>query len=332
MPTAHGAVPLRARIRVVPEDFFVEEDLGFAPSGGGEHSFVSIEKRGANTEGVARQLAAFAGIPAKSVSFAGLKDRHALTRQTFSLHLPGKDDPDWEKFCHPDIRILGFTRHHRKLKRGALAGNRFRIVLREVQGDREQAQFRMQAIAARGVPNYFGEQRFGFDGANVTRASAMFAGRRVQRQEQGMLLSAARSHLFNHVLAQRVIAQSWDQPLDGDVWMLQGTHAIFGPEPINDTLRERVKRGDIHPTGAMWGRGELRSAEQVAQLERDVAERYGDLARGLEAAGLEQERRALRVLLSDWQFNWLDGGNLELRFHLPAGSYATSVLHELCHS
>src|SRR6185503_17769039 len=161
LPFAHGAIPpLTARLRLTHEDFLVEEILGYDADGAGEHLLLWVEKRGANTDWVARELAKFAGVPAVAVGYAGLKDRHAVTRQTFSVQLAGRPDPDWSTFPHAEVTVLAATRHSRKLKRGALRGNRFVLVLREVGGDRAQAESVLQRIATHGVPNYFGEQRF----------------------------------------------------------------------------------------------------------------------------------------------------------------------------
>jgi tRNA pseudouridine13 synthase len=181
------------------------------------------------------------------------------------------------------------------------------------------------------VPNYFGEQRFGRDGDNVANARAMFAGRRVRREQRTLLISAARSELFNRVLAQRVQRACWDSPLDGEVWMLDGSRSVFGPEPFDDALAQRLASFDIHPTGPLWGRGELRTAGDAAQLERDA---LGDeealaLRAGLEAEGLKQERRALRLQPADLAWTWRDDNALELAFALPPGAYATVVLAEL---
>ena len=331
LPYAHGGPPLTGTLRAAPEDFFVDEDLGFAPDGGGEHVLLRVEKRGANTDFVARELAKYADIAPDAVSYAGLKDRHAVTRQTFSLHLPGKrTEPDWQALRHEEFRVLDAQRHSRKLKRGALKGNRFRIVLREVAGDRDVAEARIAAIASGGVPNYFGEQRFGRGGANVERALKMFEGRRVQRHERSLLLSAARSHIFNAALAARIEAGRWRAPLAGEVWMLAGTHSIFGPEPLGDELIRRFGDGDIGLTGPLWGKGALRSADEVAQIETGVVAQHVQLAAGLEANGLNQERRALALRPLDFSVNWLADRDLELAFSLPAGAYATTVLREIC--
>jgi tRNA pseudouridine13 synthase len=321
--------PLAAQLRSTPEDFLVEEILGYEADGEGEHALLWVEKRGANTDWVARELARFAGVPPVAVGYAGLKDRHAVTRQAFSVQLAGKADPDWSAFPHADVKVLAAARHKRKLKRGALRGNRFVLVLRQVEGDRARAEEVLGRIAARGVPNYFGEQRFGRGGGNVEQARAMFAGRRVDRDKRAFLLSAARSHIFNEVLAGRVEREAWDTPLDGEIWSLAGTRSWFGPEPFDATLADRLARGDIHPSGPLWGQGETPARDAAGELENAVAAANADLAEGLAAARMDQERRALRLIPQALRWRWLDADALELAFELPAGAYATVVVREL---
>lgn len=329
LPFACGAAPLTARLRVAPEDFVVEEILGYDTDGAGEHALLWVEKRGANTDWVARELARFAEVPPVNVGYAGLKDRHAVTRQAFSVQLPGRPDPDWSTFPHAEVKVLAATRHGRKLKRGALRGNRFVLTLREVQGEREAAERVLQQIAARGVPNYFGEQRFGREGGNLAQARAMFAGRRMDRDKRSILLSAARSQIFNSVLAARVEQGTWDTALPGEIWSLAGSRSWFGPEAFDDALAGRLAQGDIHPSGPLWGEGEPPSTEVVGALERQVAADHADLAEGLVKARMEQERRALRLMPKDLRWRWLDEATLELAFELPAGAYATVVVREL---
>lgn len=335
-PRAHGAPVLSARIRAVPEDFTVEELDAFQPSGSGEHLLLTIEKRGMNTAYAARLIAQWAGVQEAAIGYAGLKDRHALTRQRFSVHLPKKIAPDTRALDAGDadssdsLRVLDAQWHARKLPRGALAGNRFLLTLRDVQGEPAAIAARLRDIAARGVPNYFGEQRFGHGGGNLDAALAMFAGRRVDRAKRSILLSAARSELFNRVLAARVSAGYWDTPLEGEVWILDGSRSVFGPEPFDDVLAGRLARFDIHPSAPLWGRGDLRSvgaarALEMAALEDDLARA---LRRGLEAAGLRQERRATRLPVRDLDWSFSDGV-MRLAFALPAGTYATVVLDEL---
>lgn len=353
LPRAHGAAVLKAQIRSTPEDFFVEELPGFGPSGEGEHLLLTIEKRGMNTAFAAKRIAQWAGVGEMAIGYAGMKDRHAVTRQRFSVHLPKRIAPDLAGLQDdgaPDdgLRVIEHHWHARKLPRGALAGNRFVLALRELTGDRATVEARLQKIAAHGVPNYFGEQRFGRGGDNIANALAMFGyaspsqnpahpcadyphKRRVRREQRSLLLSAARSELFNRVLAARVVAGNWDQPLEGEVWMLDGSRSVFGPEPFNDTLAQRLAEFDIHPSGPLWGRGELRSRDAAAETE--LAALVGDdaaaLRMGLEHAGLNQERRALRLRPADLSWRWLDDAALELTFALPPGAYATVVLSEL---
>ena len=326
---AFGEAVLRARFRVAPEDFFVEELPAFAPSGEGEHLLLTIEKRGLNTAFVAKRLAQWAGIAEMGVGYAGLKDRHAVTRQRFSVHLPKKVSPDVAALDGDDLKVLEQHWHQRKLPRGALAGNRFVLVLRELVGERPAIEDRLRAILASGVPNYFGEQRFGREAANIEAARRMFAGERVKREQRSILLSAARSALFNAVLAARVARGDWSSGADGDVWMLDGTHSVFGPTDLDETLRERVRAQDVHPTGPMWGLGDLRSSGDVRALEQEATNAFADLRVGLEAAGLKQERRALRMRVPGLEWRWLGDDALELSFELAPGSYATEVLAEL---
>jgi tRNA pseudouridine13 synthase len=330
-PNAFGGPVLRARMRATQDDFRVDELDAFEASGQGEHLLLTIEKRGMNTAFAARKLAQWAGIPEMGVSYAGLKDRHAVTTQRFTVHLPKKIAPDLATLEADDFRVLASTWHARKLPRGALAGNRFVLTLRDVEGERAAIEARLRAIQARGVPNFFGEQRFGRHGDNVAQALAMFNGRRVKREERTLLLSAARSALFNRVLAQRVADDTWDRALDGEVWMLDGSRSVFGPEPFDDALMARLATFDIHPTGPLWGEGELRSAGAARDLE--LAAMADDevvaVRAGLEAARLKQERRALRLRPLQMTWEWPAHDVLRLSFELPPGSYATTVLEQI---
>ena len=332
-PRALGEPVLAARIRVTPEDFRVVELDAFESSGSGEHLLLTVEKRGMNTAFAAKLLAQWAGIDEAGIGYAGLKDRHAVTAQRFSVHLPKKVAPDIAALESDELRVLAHAWHAKKLPRGALAGNRFVLTLRELQGNRDAIESRLQAISARGVPNYFGEQRFGRGGDNIGNALAMFGGRRVAREQRGHLLSAARSQLFNRVLGARVLAGNWDAVLDGEVWMLDGSRSVFGPEPFDDILGARLAAFDIHPTAPLWGSGELRSTGGAAALETAALADAESLAlrAGLEAAGLRQERRAtrLRPQSLEWEWEWREKEALELRFALPPGAYATTVLAEL---
>jgi tRNA pseudouridine13 synthase len=328
-PRAYGDAVLSARFRVAPADFLVEELPAFEASGEGEHLLIEVEKTGLNTAFAAKSLAAWAGIAEMGVGYAGMKDRHAVTRQRFSLHLPKRVAPSLDTLDVTGLRVLSQTWHQRKLPRGALAGNRFTLRLRAVEGDRDAIDARLRAISAGGIANYFGEQRFGHGGGNVAMARRMFAGARVGREQRSIYLSAARSALFNAVLAARIAAGDWNTGREGEVWMLDGTQSVFGPEPMSEVLRERVAGQDIHPTGPMWGMGELRCTGATQALEQAAGAPHADLRAGLESAGLRQERRALRVRVHELSWRREDDEALLLEFALMPGAYATELLTEL---
>jgi len=323
--------PLRsARLRVQPQDFLVEEELPFALTGSGEHLWVRVRKRGLNSEQVAVTLARACGILRRDVGYAGMKDRHAETVQWFSLLLAQRPQTDWRELP-AGIEVLEETRHVRKLKTGGLSGNRFVLMLRDCEGDRDALAGRVDEIRLAGVPNYFGEQRFGRGGDNIERAIAIFRGEppRPARHQRGIYLSAARALIFNEVLGRRVRDASWNRLLDGEAVALDGSHSFFSAERIDAALVERLARHDIHPSGPLWGKGDLPSRGIVRALEEEVATLHQVLATGLAAAGLAQERRALRLVPGDLEVTWQDEATLGLRFKLPAGCFATALLREL---
>ena len=313
-----------------PEDFLVEEELPFTLTGTGEHLWLRIRKRGLNSEQAAVALGRAAGVPRRDVGYAGMKDRHADTIQWFSLLIGQRPTPDWS-VLPVGLEVLEAGRHARKLKTGALSGNRFVVTLRDCAGDIASVMARVEAIRAMGVPNYFGEQRFGRGGENIERALAMFNRElsTFSRHQRGIYLSAARSLIFNEVLARRVQDTSWNSLREGEAIILSGTRSFFLAESIDDELVDRLVRHDIHPSGPLWGKGEPPSRACVRALEEEVAAQHEALAAGLAAAGLEQERRALRVVPRDLQATWSEETTLCLRFGLPAGCYATVLVREL---
>jgi tRNA pseudouridine13 synthase len=311
-PSAYSASGASATLKCLNEDFIVTELPLQLPSGEGEHIWLDIEKNGANTAFVAQQLAAAAGVQAWDVGYAGLKDRYAITRQWFSIYLPVRkasgETPDLTQLQHPEFTVVSQSRHVKKLRPGDLQGNRFRIVLRDVRGEREAIETNLQAVASQGVPNYFGAQRFGFDGGNVEQGRAMLAREiRVRNpKKKGIYLSAVRSFVFNEVLALRIQQGLWGRTLPGDVMDEAG-----------------------RPTGPLWGRGRVITTDQAQALEMSVAERHATLCDGMEHAGLDQARRALVASPADMAWAWLPADQLLLTFTLPAGNYATSVLNEI---
>lgn len=330
-PYAYGGPSGVGNIKVEPDDFIVEEILSFEPEGKGEHVFLHIEKVGENTETIARLLARHAGVRQRDIGYAGLKDRHGRTRQWFSVWLPGKDDPDWSALESEQLKILQSIRHPRKLKRGVLAGNHFNLLIRHWQGDFNITEQQLQQIKHHGFPNYFGEQRFGHQGRNIDKALGLFTGDKVKREQRSIYLSAARSYLFNLILAERVRSKTWNSGLPGDVFNLNQTNSHFQAEVIDQTLQDRLSQGDIHATGMLWGKGDSGVSAEALKLEQAIIAKQPALVDGLLKAGLEQARRSLRVIPDD--FNWqLESDNLRLNFGLPAGSYATTLLREIANT
>jgi len=326
---AYGSPQATGVIRQRVKDFQVQEQLAFTPDGEGSHALLQIRKRHTNTEQLARVLARLAGVHSRDIGYAGLKDRHAETTQWFSVDLAGRQEPDWTSLNDEGVNLLSMTRHRRKLRRGALRENRFIITIRHLDADWRTLTDRLQCIRQGGVPNYFGVQRFGRN--NLAQAADLFAGKiRVRdRHRRGLYLSAARAWLFNQVASERVKAGNWDSALPGDVMMLDGSKSIFPCEVADQKIATRLQDGDIHPTGPLWGCGALGTREVAAQQEREVLATATAWRTGLEAAGLKQQRRALRVIPQALCWNFPAPDILCLRFMLPPGSYATSVLREL---
>lgn len=330
LPHAHGGPLATGTPRARPEDFRVEEVLDFDPEGEGPYLWLRVRKTGANTHWVAERLAALVGCPPDDVGFAGLKDRHAVTTQWFSVRV-GDDSPDWSVLVAEGIEILEQRVHRHKLRRGELDANRFVIRVRDFVAREDDLVARMTGLA-RGVPNYFGVQRFGRDEGNVAAARRMFGGEHVaDRKLRGIYFSAARSALFNEVLARRVRAGHWDTPMEGEQFVDNDNEAVFVSALDERNLR-RLDEGRIHPSGPMWGRGYPAVRAACLDLERSVAAENPDLVGGLEKAGLHMQRRALRLVPRDFAWSWEEdavGRALELRFELPRGAFATALLREL---
>ena len=310
------------------EDFNVQEDLGFELTGEGEHVCLWVQKIGENTQYLARELAKFAAIPARNVSYAGLKDRQGDTKQWFSLHIPGKITPDFSLFESPGVTILKVIRHNKKIKTGALAGNYFSIVLREIS-DKNALEQALEKVK-RGVPNYFGGQRFGFDGYNINAALLMFQGRKIKdRFKRGMYLSAARSYLFNQVVSARIKDCLYKKPLLGDCVQFVGNHSFFPIMDLDSATTQRLTEREVCLTAPLWGAGELTSELDAKQYETDLLSCYSEIQVGLAKNGLKQQRRPLLLIPEKFLVTWLDESVVKIDFYLPSGCYATSVLREL---
>jgi len=324
-----GAPRATGIIRKSPDDFIVEEIPRVQPTGSGSHLWLWVEKRAANTEWVARELAKAAGCAARDVGYAGLKDRHAVSRQWFSVPVAGDTAEKLEIAGFEDFHILESSLHTRKLKRGTLDGNRFRLRIRNFTGDAEQTAERLTQIRATGVPNYFGPQRFGNRGQNVEQGYRLLSNdARLPRHKKSIYLSALRSFLFNQVLAERVLAGNWNRIINGELVMLDGTQSIFPCENPGADIEERVSRLDIHPTGPMPGEKGSRPTGPALQLEQAVLDKWPQLTGVLAAQRVQADRRSLRLYPAELQWTFEDGA-LVLEFVLPPGSYATTVLREI---
>jgi tRNA pseudouridine13 synthase len=326
-PRAFG-VPLgTGLLRAQPDDFVVEEDLGFAPAGTGQHVLLKVRKRDANTQWVARELARASRCRPMDVGFAGLKDRRAVAVQWFTVPKSAQSLEAWATVQTPEFEVLEAHAHTRKLPRGALAGNGFAIRVRDVNVTDQQLAERVELIARRGVPNYFGQQRFGREGSNLAQISFGFRALRVP--ERGFVLSAARSLIFNAALAERVRDGSWDRLEAGDVANLDGRGSVFSVDAVDETLIERCVRLDIHPSGPMWGRGSPTTKGRVLELESAVGGQFAEPAALVRDAGMDQERRSLRLAVRNLEWTREPPSAVLLRFSLMRGSFATTVLREL---
>ncbi|WP_299006463.1 tRNA pseudouridine(13) synthase TruD [uncultured Shewanella sp.] len=323
----YGKPVSQADLRTHNSDFIVQEILPFEPTGEGEHHLLHIRKNGLNTADVARILSGFAHVHPKEVTYAGQKDKHAITEQWFGVRIPGKETPDWSSLDNEQLTVLSSSRHSKKLRVGALAGNRFTLTLRNVT-NMDDVLSRLEKIKETGVPNYFGEQRFGHDGKNLVFGRQMFSGRKVKdRNKRGIYLSAVRSNLFNLVVSAR-IAEHGLTPFLGDCVMLAGSKSYFVAQDWDLSLQQRLTQKDIQLSAPLWGRGAPLSQGDAADFEQSVLSPLKADCEGLELAGLTQERRMM-LLVPQHINHEVDGNVLVLKFALPAGCFATSVLREL---
>ncbi|APR79760.1 tRNA pseudouridine 13 synthase [Minicystis rosea] len=339
------APTVTAVIRRSPEDFVVDEIPAYTPSGRGEHLFITFRKRGLTTPDALRALSRALDVDPRAAGAAGMKDRHAVTTQTASFPVPMARDAAAvvAGISIPGIEILGAARHDNKLKPGHLIGNRFTLVLRDIDAAEVQALCeRLVEIGSIGVPNAFGPQRFGRDGDNPARAIAWLSGRDRgprDKRDQRLLFSALQSLLFNQVLARREEAGTWAAVLPGDVAKKHDTGGLFtvpleGPEL--DDAKARAAAGSLSATGPMFG-AKMRWPEgEPAAIEREVLEASAiDPARFEAWKHLgEGTRRALRLTVAEMDVQATEEGagkaSVIVRFVLPKGGYATTVLGRAC--
>ncbi|MBL53601.1 MAG: tRNA pseudouridine(13) synthase TruD [Alteromonadaceae bacterium] len=320
-----------------PQDFQVIEHLGYELTGDGEHIYLNVQKTNLNTAFVAEQLAKFCKLPLRQVTYAGRKDKYAVTQQWFGIHLPGKQDFDWTAFGLEGAKVLDAKRHNKKLRTGQLKGNSFVITLRDVSEPDVIAE-RLSRIANEGAPNYFGSQRFGVQrrqdagelhrGGNLQMAERMLNGEVIRnRNKRSMALSALRSWLFNEGISRRLSAGKLATFMPGDVINLTGSNSIFVADDVDNTLAERLAEKDISTTMPLWGKGELGSRLEAEQFEQALFEPFTEVSAFLAGEGLKMERRAAIIWPRQLECE-AQGDTLTVRFFLPPGCFATSILRE----
>jgi tRNA pseudouridine13 synthase len=323
--------PIEAEFRATPEDFEVEEIPAYAPSGTGEHIFAFIEKRELTTKDAVRAMCESVGADANAAGWAGLKDRHAITRQWISVF--GTTPEALSKAEVPGIRVLEAVPHPHKLRTGHLEGNRFRIGLRQIDGSRLEDLHRvLEEIETKGLPNYYGEQRFGRDGDNAALALRWLLGEaRAPRSRfhRKLQMSALQSKLFNRCVAERVQTSTLGQVFEGDLMKKHETGGLFIAADLEET-QGRADTFEISPTGPMFG-AKMRWPEGEARLREETL---------LEEAGVTLDHLAKwkRVGPGTRRFVRIPTGKIAttvsentvtLDFTLPAGSYATILVREI---
>ncbi len=308
-------------------DFVVKEQLGYDMSGDGEFVAVKVRKTDCNTLFVGEQLAKFAGISARNMSYAGLKDRKAVTEQWFSLQMPGQPTPDFSQFSLEGVEILDVTRHQRKIRIGSLQGNHFEILLRNAE-ETDELKVRLDFLAKNGFPNYFTEQRFGRDGNNLTQALRWANGeiKVKDRNKRSFYLSAARSDMFNLIVSKRIELNLAQQILVGDVLQLNGSHSWFVVDESEDLaqLQQRLAQQDVLLTAPLIGEEE----KSAVDFEHEIFAQHQALFALMRQERMKAARRP--ILMQPQHFQWqFEPNGLRLQFALPAGSYATALIREL---
>ncbi len=308
-------------------DFVVKEQLGYDMSSDGEFVTVKVRKTDCNTLFVGEQLAKFAGISARNMSYAGLKDRKAVTEQWFSLQMPGQPTPDFSQFSLEGVEILEITRHQRKIRIGSLQGNHFEILLRNAE-ETDELKVQLDFLAKNGFPNYFTEQRFGRDGNNLTQALRWANGeiKVKDRNKRSFYLSAARSEIFNLIVSKRMELNLAQQILVGDVLQLNGSHSWFVVDESEDLaqLQQRLAQQDVLLTAPLIGEEE----KSAVDFENEIFAQHQALFDLMRQERMKAARRP--ILMQPQQFQWqFEPNGLRLQFALPAGSYATALIREL---
>lgn len=317
---------LGGRIKESPEHFIVEEIPLYEAAGDGPHLYLTLKRQGLTTRQVVDQLAGRYDQPAGAIGYAGLKDKEAVTIQTFSLPVSLSEEEARSKSLGAPWEVVGIQRHRNKLKVGHLLGNRFTIILSGTEKGLAEARAIGDCLKTRGLPNYFGGQRFGKDGDNAEEGLKLLKkGRPGRGWKDKFLLSALQSLAFNHYLALRINEGLFEKVLTGDVCKKYATGGLFVSED-GETETQRLQAGELSYTGPIWG-SKVKAAEgPAAELEAGALAGL-DLTPEIMAGAGVGDRRLGRLLLPDLQVE--EGGDgLVFTFALPKGAYATSVMRE----
>ncbi len=319
-------------IRNQAEDFKVTEisDIQFTEHG--EHLWLLVKKINSNTAWAATKIASACKVPARQVGYAGLKDRHAVTQQWFSVQLPKIKDVISVQANLPDeLQIIESHWHQSKLKRGQLKANHFTLHIKNITGDQAQIENNLSAISKHGVPNYFGPQRFGHNMQNLNQAEAWFKGdiKVNNKNLRSLYISAARSQIFNQIIAHRITNDNWDQVIKGDIMQLSGSHSWFPEKDAKaKELLARLSAFDVHITAALWGEDEVQSTGACAELEQSIASQHPIYCEGFKIHRVQQDRRSMRLVPMKLKHRWANE-DLLITMELSPGAYATSVLREV---
>ena len=337
------------KIKIDFSDFRVKEDLGFTPTGNGEHAFVQVTKKGLTTLNIAKKISEVAGHKLSAIGYSGMKDKNGECTQWFSFPFSNDVDRILNAMESTNLRIVASHRNQSKLKIGSHKRNDFNITIRSCVGDRDNFENRLKAIQTHGVPNYFGMQRFGHKFQNISAVRDLMATeiestlssnpekrRRVSNIERGILISSARAYLFNQVLSLRLELKNWSSYLAGDVLNLNGTDSYFvlGQDDQEDMVQKRIDIFDIHISGPLAGcfssKDKYVTRSKAADIEVRSLQNHETLTKGLKQLNVPATRRPLRFRPENLQWSWKDKDTLNISFSLRKGCYATSLLREVC--
>ncbi len=327
LPTAYNAELVKGDIRTSNSDFRVKEVLAFEPSGEGEHLFLQLEKNGCNTDWVIKQVQKTFGLSSREVGYAGKKDRNSISEQWFSLHLPGKEvQPSLIE--SPSITVKNAVRHNKKLRVGSIKENQFEIVVRNLSSKLDQKA--LEQIVLRGFPNYFGTQRFGKEFGNLEKANQLLVeGKKIKnRNLKGLVLSSARSYLFNLQLAKRIEADNWTKVIPGDCINLDNSQSYYHLDKPTNEEQLRIDQADTHICGWLAGKQPSEATTEALAFELEAIKGFQPWLLGLNRFNLDSQRRSYRAFAKNLKVTE-QGNTASLSFSLGRGCFATSLLKEL---